>query len=112
MESINILVEPLEKFKEETGRNIGIVVTDEGEEWKKNRKIINHLLNPHIVQSYIPRISQIAFDWVKYLEGYPKVKFSKFMHLCSEFSFEAFSSVILGVRLGLFNGKPVIFLFW
>lgn len=102
-------MEPFTKLHVELGRpqNIGDA---EGEAWRRWRRVFHPLTQPDYVRQFVPRISQVATDWVAFVERKMKngeIRASELTNVCSSFSFEAFSSIILGLRMGLLYDKEV-----
>jgi hypothetical protein len=74
--------------------------------WKRFRDALWDLLQPNIVRTYIPRVNRVSKDWTEYIEKKLKnhqISASEMELLCGEYTFEAFSSIILGLRMGLFS---------
>jgi cytochrome P450 len=88
-------------------RNIPLSITmslsqnDNDEEgWRKFRRPVAKLLRPEIVTSYVPRVSQVALDFVNTLNatGLKHVSAAELRVYTSSYGLEAISAILMGTK--------------
>lgn len=89
-------------------RNLPLGITQEkGEEWKKYRTILNKLLIPGVVSTFVPRIDYVGTKLIDFIErnvtkDRELKNIPKLAHL---YSYDAFTSILLGTKYDSLDEK-------
>ncbi|KDO19887.1 hypothetical protein SPRG_14730 [Saprolegnia parasitica CBS 223.65] len=97
-------------YRDERQWPLGLTNTNEYAEWKKFRLGMSaHLLQPHNVQSWLPRLDAVARDVAARIQSQARASPSGDVPMTlttKAFTLEAVSSIVFGKRMGCLSPNP------
>lgn len=90
-------------------KNIGGLLSDQGESWGKTRSIVNPImLKPSTVSAYISTIDEIAIEFcdrIKTLRNQKNEMPANFLYELNKWALESIASIALDQRLHILDGQ-------
>eukprot|EP01100_Stratorugosa_tubuloviscum_P013611 TRINITY_DN6918_c0_g1_i3.p1 TRINITY_DN6918_c0_g1~~TRINITY_DN6918_c0_g1_i3.p1 ORF type:complete len:526 (+),score=208.63 TRINITY_DN6918_c0_g1_i3:45-1622(+) len=98
------IIEPWTMYRKERNLPLGIV-SSHGEDWRRHRQVLNKMLLPPVIETYVPRVSQVAQEFVQTIKNSinKDYKLEQTKDIIFNYSTEAVLRVLIGRKLNLLN---------